>query len=151
MRLSWAQIGAGALALVVVAGLLLLPGRLLGPDRPAHVGVPLPQTALRSVEAVPPVRVVKRHQAAAQKPALVTGATTRVTTPAVPARTTTRISPARKLVQSQRSAVIRRLAPRAPLVGGRQIASVPSPSHTVRPAASSTAKTIAALAAGLHK
>ncbi len=151
MRLSWAQIGAGALALVVVAGLLLLPGRLLGPDRPAHVSVPLPQTALRSVEAVPPVRIVKRHRAASQKTSLVTGATTRVTAPAAQVRTTTRISPARKLVQSQRSAVIRHLAPRAPLVGGRQIAAVPLPAHTVQPAASSTAKTIAALAAGLHK
>ena len=74
-----------------------------------------------------------------------------VTAPLVQTRTTTRISPARKLVQSQRSAVIRRLAPHAPLVGGRQIASVPLPSHTVRPAASSTAKTIAALAASLQK
>lgn len=44
MRLSWAQTTAGALVLAVVMGLVLLPSRVLGPDR-----------ALRAPLAVPAV------------------------------------------------------------------------------------------------
>jgi hypothetical protein len=56
MRVSWAQLGAGTLALAVIGGLLLLPGRLV---QPAELAAPLvlPHfTAPAPVEAAP-VRV----------------------------------------------------------------------------------------------
>jgi hypothetical protein len=62
------------------------------------------------------------------------------------------VSPARKLLEAHRSAVIQKLAPTAPLVRARALAAaVPVvPRHVTKPAPS-TAKTIAALAAGLSK
>jgi len=53
MRLSWGQTVAGGLSVAVVAGLLLLPSRLLGPDQPielairAHTVLALAETAER--------------------------------------------------------------------------------------------------------
>jgi hypothetical protein len=60
------------------------------------------------------------------------------------------VSPARKLLKAHRSAVIQKLAPTAPLVRARVLAAITVPRHVATPA-SSTAKTIAALAASLSK
>jgi hypothetical protein len=54
------------------------------------------------------------------------------------------------MLQAHRSAVISKLAPTAPLVQARVLAAISVQRHTVKPA-SSTAKTIAALAASLGK
>ena len=45
MRLSWTQAAAGALMTAVVAGLLILPGRVLGPDSGGQDAVALPAAA----------------------------------------------------------------------------------------------------------
>ena len=154
MRLSWAQVVAGALTLAVVAGLTLLPGRLLGPDRPVHVAVPAPQAAVPSVQAVPPL-AVRRPRATRPNTTLYLRLPHRVVTPVAPARATrartvVRVSPARRLLGSHRTAVIRRLAPHAPFVRGGRLAPFPAPRGAPQ-AASSRAKTIAALGASLHK
>src|SRR5437588_839444 len=41
MRFSWAQAAAGALFVVVLGGMIVLPGRLLGPDHRMQVGAAL--------------------------------------------------------------------------------------------------------------
>jgi hypothetical protein len=150
MRLSWAQGMAGVLTCAVVAGLLLLPGRLLGPDQPVHVAVPVAQAA-HSVQAVPPLAIPHlRRPAQSKAPALVT-APRRFTYVAAQPRTVVRVSPARKMLKAHRSAVISKLAPTAPLVRARVLAAAAAvPLHAAKPA-SSTAKTIAALAASLSK
>lgn len=159
MRFSWAQIVAGVLTSAVVAGLLLLPGHLLGPEQPVGVAVPLPQKAL-SVQAAPPLAVRHRRpqragsEHAAAKPALYA----RQAAPAVvraavtQPRTVVRTSPARRMLATHRTAVVTRLAPRAPLVPARRLAAVLAarPVATTR-APTATAKTIAALGAGLRK
>jgi hypothetical protein len=145
MRLSWAQAVAGGLTCAVVAGLLLLPSRLLGPDRPAAVPVPQAGQA-RSVQAVPPRAIRPRKRPKAPAPAPV--APRRYTYAAAP-RVVVRASPARKMLKTHRAAVIRRLAPSAPLHRARVLtAAVPRPA--AKPV-SSTAETIAALAASLGK
>ena len=155
MRLSWAQAIAGGLTLAVVAGLILLPSRLLGPDRPVQVAVPQAPEALPSVQAAPPraVRQLHRTTAGPHAPALSTRAhaapaprATHVTQP----RTVVRVSPARKLATVHRSAVISKLAPTAPLARARVLAAVHVQRQSSKRAAS-TAKTIAALAASLSK
>jgi hypothetical protein len=145
MRLSWAQTVAGGLTFAVVAGLLLLPGRLLGPDRPVAVAVPQAQAA-RSVQAAPPlaIRHLKRPKAAAHATSV------RPYSYVAQPRTVVRASPGKKLLKAHRSAVIRKLAPTAPLVRARVLAAVAVPRPHARPV-SSSAKTIAALAAGLSK
>lgn len=148
MRLSWAQGVAGVLTCAVVAGLLLLPGRLLGPDQPIRVAVPLPQTA-RSVQAAPPLAVRHPHRPT-QKKSPVQSTPRRFTYVAAQPRTVVHVSPARKLLKAHRSAVIQKLAPTAPLVRARVLAAISAPRHVAKPA-SSTAKTIAALAASLSK
>lgn len=148
MRLSWAQGMAGVLTCAVVAGLLLLPGRLLGPDQPVRVAVPLPEAA-HSVQAVPPLAIRHLH-APAQSKAPVLATPQRFTYVAAQPRTVVRVSPARKLLKAHRSAVISKLAPTAPLVRARVLAAAVAPQHVAKPA-SSTAKTIAALAASLSK
>jgi hypothetical protein len=150
MRLSWAQGVAGLLTCAVVAGLLLLPARLLGPDQPAPVAVPLPQGA-SSVQAVPPLAIRHLHRPAQSK-APVRSAPQRFTYAAAQPRTVVRVSAARKLLKAHRSAVIQKLAPTAPLVRARVLAAARPvvPQHVAKPA-SSTARTIAALAAGLSK
>ena len=83
MRLSWTHAATGALTAVVVAGLLLLPGRLLGPDTGAHDVVALATTAPRPVEAAPvAARKAPARQVTPQgtKPAAVTPATKHATT-----------------------------------------------------------------------
>jgi hypothetical protein len=154
MRLSWGQAVAGGLTLAVVAGLLLLPSRLLGPDRPVQLAIPAAQGALPSVQAVPPL-AIRRLQLARPK-AAATSVTPQAPRPTyVPQPRTAvrvRVSPARRLLKAHRSAVISKLAPTAPLVRARLLAavSVQPPAVKSKPA-SSTAKTIAALAASLSK
>jgi hypothetical protein len=148
MRLSWGQTVAGGLTLAVVAGLLLLPGQLMGPDRPVQLAIPAAQTALPPVQAAPPL-VIHHLQLNRAKSSAATTQAPRATYVA-PVRTVARVSPARRLLQTHRSAVISKLAPTAPLVKARVLAAVSVQRHTVKPA-SPTAKTIAALAASLSK
>jgi hypothetical protein len=137
MRLSWAQGVAGVLTCAVVAGLLLLPGRLLGPDQPVHVAVPRPQAAV-SVQA----------------PSSVATQAPRPTFVARPQAAVVHVSPARRMLKAHRTAVIRKLAPTAPLVRARVLAAIAVKRPPVTPKkkpVSSTAKTIAALGASLRK
>jgi hypothetical protein len=150
MRLSWAQTVAGGLTLAGVAGLLLLPGRLLGPERAVPMVIPaVQQGALPSVQAAPPLTVkhlkLRRTHPKAQAPS----APRRFTYAARP-RAVVHVSPARKLLKAHRSAVISKLAPTAPLVRARVLAAVAVSPHVAKPAPP-TARTIAALAASLGK
>lgn len=150
MRLSWGQTVAGGLTLAVVAGLLLLPGRLLGPDRPVQLAIPAAQGALPSVQAVPPLAIRRLQRPQPKATTLASQASRATYVP--PARAVGRVSPAHKLLKAHRSAVISKLAPTAPLVRARVLAAVTVQHHAVKPKpASSTAKTIAALAASLGK
>jgi hypothetical protein len=148
MRLSWGQTVAGGLTLAVVAGLLLLPSRLLGPDRPVELAVPAAQGAVSSVQAAPPLAIPHLRP---DRPKASTTSTpaARLAYVARP-RTVVAVSPARKLLKAHRSAVISKLAPTAPLVRARVLAAVSVQPQSVKPA-TSTAKTIAALAASLRK
>jgi hypothetical protein len=155
MRLSWGQTVAGGLTLAVVAGLLLLPGHLLGPDRAVELSVPATRGAVSSVQAVPPLAL---HHFRPTRPKASKAATVS-TQPAAPRltyvarpRTVVRVSPARTMLKTHRSAVISKLAPTAPLVRARVLAAVSVRRPVAKPKpASSTAKTIAALAASLSK
>jgi hypothetical protein len=146
MRLSWAQGVAGVLTIAVVVGLLLLPGRLIGPDRLASVAVPQRQAAV-SVQAAPPLEI--RHL---QRPKAKTSLVPAPRSYAYVARprVVVQASAGKKLLKAHRSAVIRKLAPTAPLVRARVLAAVAVPQPHARPV-TSNAKTIAALAAGLSK
>jgi hypothetical protein len=149
MRLSWGQTVAGGLTLAVVAGLLLLPGRLLGPDRPINLAVPAAQGAVSSVQAAPPLAI--RHLRP-NRPKTFVPSIQAPRLSYVPPRqqTVARVSPARKMLKTHRSAVISKLAPTAPLVTARVLAAVAVRRQIVSPA-SSRARTIAALAASLSK
>jgi hypothetical protein len=152
MRLSWAQCLAGVLTCAVVAGLLVLPSRLLGPDRPVHVAVPLPEAA-RSVQAAPPLVIRHLHRPAkpkAKAKARVGSAPPPLTYASAEPRPVVHVSPGRKLLEEHRSAVIQQLAPTAPLVRARVLTAVSVAPHLAKKAPS-TAKTIAALAASLSK
>jgi hypothetical protein len=151
MRISWAQAVAGGITLAVVAGLMLLPGRLLGPEQPVQVAVPAAQEALPSVQAAPPLAIRHLHlrRARAKTPS-VTRQAPRATYVTRPRTVVVRVSPAGKLLKAHRSAVISKLAPTAPLVRARVLAAVHVRRQSPKPA-SSTAKTIAALAASLSK
>jgi hypothetical protein len=146
MRLSWAQAVAGGLTIAVVAGLLLLPSRLLGPDRPVHMAVPLAQAAV-SVQAAPPLKIRHLQRPKAKTPAV---AAARPYSYVARPRTVVHASAGKKLLKAHRSAVIRQLAPTAPLVRARVLTAVAVPRPHAKPV-SSTAKTIAALAASLSK
>ena len=148
MRLSWAQTVAGGSTLAVVAGLLLLPGRLLGPDRGVQVSVP-PAPATRSVQAAPPLAIRHLRKPRAHVTPTPQVAPPRLTYVAQPG-TVARVSPARKLLKAHRWAVISKLAPAAPFVRARALTAVSVPRRLATPA-SSTTKTIAALAASLRK
>lgn len=157
MRLSWGQTVVGGLTLAVVAGLVLLPNRLLGPDRPVQLAIPAAQGARPSVQAVPPL-AIHRLQLARPKTASTSVAPqaaprpTYVPQPRTSVRVPVRVSPARRLLKAHRSAVISKLAPTAPLVRARLLAAVSVQHRAVESKpATSTAKTIAALAASLSK
>jgi hypothetical protein len=100
-----------------------------------------------SVQAVPPL--VIRHLQRPKAKAAVATTPRRYTYVARP-RPAVHVSPARKMLKAHRSAVIRQLAPTAPLVRARALAAVSAPRAASKPA-TSTAKTIAALAASLGK
>jgi hypothetical protein len=154
MRLSWAQCLAGVLTCAVVAGLLVLPSRLLGPDRPVRVAVPLPEAA-HSVQAAPPLVIRHLHRPAkakakAKAKARVGAAPPPLTYASAQPRPVVQVSPGRKLLEAHRPAVIQQLAPTAPLVRARVLTAVSVAPHLAKKAPS-TAKTIAALAASLSK
>jgi hypothetical protein len=150
MRLSWAQAVAGGLTLAGVAGLLLLPGRLLGSERAVPMVIPAAQQgALPSVQAVPPLMVRHLNLPRAKRKAPAVSTPRRFTYVARP-RTVVSVNPARKMLKAHRSAVVSKLAPTAPLVRARVLAAVAVSRHVAKPA-SPTAKTIAALAASLRK
>jgi hypothetical protein len=151
MSLSWGQAIAGGLALTVVAGLLLLPGRLLGPDRPIELAIPPSQGTAWSVQAAPPRAIPRPHKARPKLPAVST--TPRQTYVPRAARSDVRsvgrVSTSGPRVEPHRSAVIKKLAPTAPLVRARLLAAASGPRPALE-SASLTAKTIAALAASLR-
>lgn len=147
MRLSWAQTVAGGITIAVVAGLLLLPGRVFGPDRVVPLAGP-PAQAARSVQAAPPLKIPHLHRTPAKAPTLATAQ--RFTFVARP-RTVVRTTPARASLKPYRSAVISKIAPTAPLVRPRVLAAALAQRHIATAPASSTAKTIAALTASLRK
>jgi hypothetical protein len=159
MSLSWGQTVAGGLSVAVVAGLLLLPSRLLGPDRPIELAIPTPLGTAWSVEAAPPRAIPHPHAARPKIPtASATAVSTRTRQTYIPrakaarpdVRTVRSVSTARHRVQPHRSAVISKLVPTAPLVRARLLAAV-SAQRSSPDTAASTAKTIAALAASLRK
>jgi hypothetical protein len=118
----------------------------MGPDRPVSVAVPQRQAAV-SVQAAPPL--VIRHL---QKPKATTAlaAAPRSYSYVARPRTVVQASAGKKLLKAHRSAVIRKLAPTAPLVRARVLSAVAVPRPHAKPV-SSTAKTIATLAASLSK
>jgi hypothetical protein len=117
------------------------------------VAVPLPQAA-RFVQAVPPLKI--RHlrldrpkQTAARAASAQAPRSTFV--PRSQA-TVVHVTPARRMLKAHRVAVIRKLAPTAPLVRARVLAAIAVQHHAATPKhMSPTAKTIAALAASLSK
>jgi hypothetical protein len=123
---------------------------LLGPDQAVQVAVPLPQAA-RFVQAAPPLAIPHLHRPVQPKASSLS-TPNRLSYAAARPRAVVRVSPARKLLKAHRSAVIRQLAPTAPLVRARVLAAASvSPAVSVAKPASSTAKTIATLAASLSK
>ena len=73
MRPTWEHSAVAALTTVVTAGLLVLPGRLLGPDQTVGLALrPSPVATRQTVEAAPPprVRAAARHHS--QRPLLHT-------------------------------------------------------------------------------
>lgn len=81
MRLSWGQGAITAITLVVAAGMLQLPSRILGPASALEAPINLPQSLTPSVVLANPAapRVVTiRHRAAPPPPATVQPAPTRV-------------------------------------------------------------------------
>jgi hypothetical protein len=154
MRLSWGQTIAGGLTLAVVAGLLLLPSRLLGPDRPVALAIPAAQEAVSSVQAAPPLAIPHLRPERRKTSAVSTTQAAPPLTYVARPRTVVRVSPARKMLKTHRTAVISKLAPTAPLVRARVLAAVSVRRPAVKPTSkpvTSTAKTIAALAASLSK
>ena len=150
MSLSWGQAIAGGLALTVVAGLLLLPGRLLGPDRPIELAIPPSQGTAWSVQAAPPRAIPRPHAARPKLPAVSTAPRqTYVRQATRPDLRTVGGVTSRPRVQPHRSAVISKLAPTAPLVRARLLAAA-SGQRPALESASLTAKTIAELAASLR-
>jgi hypothetical protein len=114
-----------------------------------------PAPPAKSVQAVPPRAIAHRPvQRAETKPKVATTpapSAARPLTYAAEPRTVVRTSPEKRLLKAHRTAVIRRLAPTAPLVRARVLAAVTPPRPLATPARASTAKTIAALAAGLNR
>jgi hypothetical protein len=150
MSLTWGQAIAGGLALTVVAGLLLLPSHLLGSDRPIELAIPPSQGTAWSVQAAPPRAIRRPHAARPKLPRVSTTPRQTYLPQAQSAVGTVGLTrAAHSRVQPHRSAVIRKLAPTAPLVRARLLAAAsgqrPSPET-----ASLTAKTIAELAASLR-
>lgn len=106
------------------------------------------ESALPSVQAAPPLTVRHLRLPSARPKAPVSHA--RRFTYAARPRPVVPVSPARRVLMVHRPAVLSKLAPTAPFVQPRVLAAVAVPRRIPEPA-SSTAKTIAALAASLGK
>jgi hypothetical protein len=111
------------------------------------------------VQAVPPLAIhhLRPDRPKASKVSKVSiQPAPRLTYAARPRTVVRTTSPARVMLKTHRSAVIRKLAPTAPLVRARVLAAVAVRRPIAKPKPkpkpmTSTAKTIAALAAGLSK
>src|SRR3954453_3615224 len=85
MRLSWGQTIAGGLTLAVVAGLVLLPSRLLRADRPVGLAIPAVQGIVSSVQAAPPRAIPRPHAPRPKIPAVSARAQQAIHVPPAPA------------------------------------------------------------------
>jgi hypothetical protein len=121
MRLSWAQAAAGALTTVVAAGLLMLPGRILGPDQGAGPALRLP-----GIAAVPTV-----HAAAEQ-----------------PVHRAPRRRPVTHIAPRPNPSLVSALVPAA--ATDRRAHSSPTPQPHVRPPAVSQGGSLIDALSGLH-
>jgi hypothetical protein len=119
----------------------------MGPDRPISVAVPQRQAAV-SVQAAPPLVIRHLQRPKAKTP--VVAASRSYSYVARPRSTVVQASAGKKLLKAHRSAVIRKLAPTAPLVRARVLAAVAVPRPHAKPVRP-TAKTMATLAASLSK
>jgi hypothetical protein len=133
MRLSWGQTVAGGLPFPVAAGLLLLPGHLLGPDRVGELAVPATQGTVRSVQAAPPLRIHHARVAPRRSQAALASRRLPVTIVAAKPRTARVIHPA-----AQSASVIPVAKPRRPLPATSKPTAAPSPAPTPTPAPSPT-------------
>src|SRR5664279_807773 len=131
MRVSWTQTAAGALTCAVVAGLLMLPGQLLGPSRggqPLHLQA---EAAPKAVQAAP-VPVVKKHRAPKQHAVAHPAPTAQLASFVV----TQRARVSRTVVRNQtapKQAVFRHLRHLALPVDEARPASTPTPAPTPTP------------------
>jgi hypothetical protein len=133
MRLSWGQTVAGGLPFPVAAGLLLLPGHLLGPDRVGELAVPATQGTVRSVQAAPPLRIHHARVAPRRSQAALASRRLPVTIVAAKPRTARVIHPA-----AQSASVIPVATLRRPLPATSKPTAAPSPAPTPTPAPSPT-------------
>jgi hypothetical protein len=129
MRLSWGQTVAGGLPFPVAAGLLLLPGHLLGPDRVGELAVPATQGTVRSVQAAPPLRIHHARVAPRRSQAALASRRLPVTIVAAKPRTARVIHPA-----AQSASVIPVATLRRPLPATSKPTAAPSPAPTPTPA-----------------
>src|SRR3954452_2001969 len=139
MRLSWAQAAAGALFVVVLGGMALLPGRLLESDHRVPVGAHLPlRSASTEVEAAPPLIIPRRRPAV--PPARASAPVRRVVRVAAPARPVTpskapapRAQPTHAVLVVDHPAVIAHLAAQAPKTATKPAGPRKSKPAPVRP------------------
>lgn len=132
MRFSWAQTAAGALFVVVLGGLALLPGRLLGPVRTMPDSLGLPQSSAARVEHAAPPLVVHHTPAkhVATRTLVVLPVVVHGTTP-VAAPTPRAARPRVAVPVVQHRAVIARITPKAPRI---RTAAHPKPAPALAPA-----------------
>src|SRR5947209_20088464 len=67
MSLSWTQAATGALTAAVVAGLLVMPARLLGPDSRERAAIPDPVATMPAPVVAAPVVAVATEPARTTK------------------------------------------------------------------------------------
>ena len=154
MRISLAQAAAGALTSTVVAGLIVLPGRVLGTD-PARTGpLSLRVQAAAATTVVPAAQPVVHHRVA-PKPHRVPAAPVAQLASAPVAVAVVRRAAPRPTVVTRRRVVIARVAPKAavrrrhlPLPPDEARPQAPVPAPTPAPAPAPTPAPAAAPAAG---
>jgi hypothetical protein len=129
MRLSWGQTVAGGLPFAVGAGLLLLPGHLLGPDRIGELAVPATHGPVRSVQAAPPLLIHRARVAPRRSQAALASRRIPVTLVAARPRTARVVRPA-----VQRASLFPVATPRRPLPDTSKPEAAPSPAPTPTPA-----------------
>jgi len=127
MRISWVQAATGALMIPVVAGMLLLPARLLGPglgEAPLRLqAAPAPRAIVVRAQVAHHVKTPTRVPAPVVAPTAVTAQLASVVTPA----------PAPVSHNTVRRAVHRLAAPKQ--ASARQTRHLPLPPDEARPAA----------------